>query len=375
MRKDFLFAVSTLIGAIVGLGMFGISYTVARAGFWIGIAYIIGLGLVTLLLHLVYGEIVERTEGKHRLTGYTEKYLGKKWKWVLGVAVILAIYSSLLAYIIVGGKFLGLLFPGVQPAVLSLAFWLVLSVVVWKDLRTVGWIEFLMTGLLLFFVVVLAGWGGSKINVQNFSSFHLSDVFLPYGVVLFAFSGIFAIPEIREMMKTGGARYKKAIVVGSVVPIAAYVLFTILIVGISGHATSQDSLTGLLGHVSRGVVLLGAVLGILAIATSYIAVGLDLKHTFKYDWRMRGYVAGIAATFVPLLLYLFGIKEFIAIISISGAIFGAIIGLIILLIYRKAKKMGDKKPGFEMKLHPFLYYGLLGLFSLGAAYEIIYRLI
>ncbi|MBI1888382.1 MAG: hypothetical protein HYS15_00375 [Candidatus Spechtbacteria bacterium] len=139
--------------------------------------------------------------------------------------------------------------------------------------------------------------------------------------------------------------------------------------------TSQDSLTGLLGYVDHGVVLVGAILGILAIATSYIAVGLDLKHTFKYDWRMGGYGAGIAATFVPLLLYLLGVKEFITIISISGAVFGAIIGIIILLIYRKAKKIADKKPGFEMKLHPFVYYGLLGLFSLGAAYEILYVLL
>ncbi|MBI3421057.1 MAG: hypothetical protein HY006_03255, partial [Candidatus Sungbacteria bacterium] len=95
MRKDFLFAVSTLVGAIVGLGMFGIPYTLMKAGFWIGIAYILGLGLLTLILHLIYGEIVERTSGKHRLTGYTEKYLGKKWKWILGTAVILAVYSSL----------------------------------------------------------------------------------------------------------------------------------------------------------------------------------------------------------------------------------------------------------------------------------------
>lgn len=374
MKKDFLFAVSTLVGAIVGLGMFGIPYAVERAGFTVGIFYIIGLGIVTLLLHLIYGEIVERTQGKHRLTGYAEKYLGKKMKGAVGAAVMLAVYSSLLAYIIVGGKFLALLFPGISPTVLSLTFWFVLSFVVWKDLRTVGWIEFLMTGFLLFFVVVLFGWGGSRIDVQNFPPFHSADFFLPYGVILFAFSGIFAIPEIREMLKGDGARYKKAIIVGSLVPIIVYLLFTILVVGISGRDTSQDALAGLLGHVSHGAVFLGAILGVLAIATSYIALGLDLKHTLKYDWRLRGNVAGLTATLVPLFLYLLGIQAFITVIAVSGAIFGAVIGLVILLIYRKAKKSGDKKPGFELALPSLLYYGLLCLLSLGAVYEIIYLL-
>jgi len=81
MNKNFFFAVSTLVGAIVGLGMFGIPYTVSRAGFFIGLGYLIVLGIVALLIHLMYGEVVERTRGRHRLTGYTAKYLGERWKY------------------------------------------------------------------------------------------------------------------------------------------------------------------------------------------------------------------------------------------------------------------------------------------------------
>jgi len=103
MGKNFIFAVATLVGAIVGLGMFGIPYAASRAGFFVGIGYIVVLGFVMLLLHLIYGEVVERTEGNHRLTGYVEKYLGKKYKRVLGVFIIFALYTALLAYIIVGG--------------------------------------------------------------------------------------------------------------------------------------------------------------------------------------------------------------------------------------------------------------------------------
>ena len=109
MTKNFLFAVATLIGAIVGLGIFGIPYTAAKAGFFVGLFHIIALGIVMLFLHLIYGEIVERGKGRHRLTGDVEKYFGKAWKKIVGIVIIFSVYSALLAYIIVGGKFLALL--------------------------------------------------------------------------------------------------------------------------------------------------------------------------------------------------------------------------------------------------------------------------
>lgn len=373
MNRNFLFAVATLVGAIVGLGMFGIPYTVSRAGFFVGLGYIVILGIVALLTHLIYGEVVERTEGKHRLTGYTEKYLGRRWKKVVGLGIILSIYAALLAYIIVGGKFLSLLFPGfASPLILGLIFWLVLSIGVWRGIRTIGGVELVMTALLLLFVVVLFIWGAGDIRFDNFPSFNFSNLFLPYGVVLFAFAGSLAIPEIRELIKIDGGQYKRVIIFGSLIPMAVYLLFTILVVGVSGEETSQEALQGLVGYLGSGIIRAGAVFGILALATSYLVLGLNLKHTFEYDWRLPGGVPGVLATFVPVLLFIAGFQQFIAVISISGAVFGAIIGVVILLIYQKAKKAGDRTPGYSLGIPKFIIYGLISLLTLGGVYEIIY---
>jgi len=376
MSKHFLFAVATLVGAIVGLGMFGIPYAVSRAGFFVGIGYIIVLGAVALLLHLIYGEVVERTHGKHRLTGYTEKYLGLRWKKVVGLTIALSIYGALLAYIIVGGKFLSLLFPGVlDPFIFGIIFWFALSLLVWRGVRTVGWVELLMTGLLLVFVIIIFIWGAGDVRSANLPATDVTHFFLPYGVVLFALAGSLAIPEIRELITLDGKQYKRAIIIGSLIPVVIYLLFTFLVVGVSGANTSEEALQGLVGYLGAGIVRLGALFGILALATSYLVLGLNLKHTFEYDWNLRGALAGLLAVGVPLALFVAGFQQFITVISVSGAVLGAIIGIVILLIYQKAKKEGENTPGYTLTVPRIVIYGLMTLLALGGVYEIIYLLV
>ena len=373
MNKNFVLAVATLVGAIVGLGLFGIPYTASKAGFFVGTGYIVVLGAAMLLMHLIYGEVVERTAGKHRLTGYVEKYLGKKYKRVLGVFIIFALYTALLAYIIVGGKFLALLLPGIGTSFAwSIAFWCILSIGIWRGIRTIAKGELLMTGFLVLFILALFVWGARDISFENFSSFNAVNLFLPYGVVLFALSGIFAVPEIRELLKIDGKRYRSVIIWGSVIPIALYVLFTISVVGISGADTSQEALSGLAGNLGSAISGVGVIFGLLAIATSFLVLGSNLKHSFEYDWHIPGNISTVLTVLAPLLIFVAGVQQFIEVISISGGVFGSLLLIFVLLVYRKALVRGDKKPGYALRLPKLAIYGLIALFALGGIYEIIY---
>jgi len=375
MNKNFVLAVATLVGAIVGLGMFGIPYTASKAGFFVGIGYIVVLGVVMLLLHLIYGEVVERTAGNHRLTGYVEKYLGGRYKKILGILIVFTLYTALLAYIIVAGKFLSLLFPGfASPFTWSIIFWFILSIGIWRGMRTIARGELLMTGFLVLFILALFVWGARDISFENFSSFNAGDFFLPYGVVLFALGGIFAVSEIRELLKTDTKRYYSVIVWGSIIPIALYILFTISVVGISGADTSEEALSGLAGNLGSMISGVGAVFGILAIATSFLVLGSNLKHTFEYDWHIPGNISTVLTTLVPLLIFVAGVQQFIEVISISGGVFGSLILIFVLLVYRKALVRGDKKPGYALHLPRLAIYGLIALFIFGGIYEIIYLL-
>lgn len=373
MTKNFIFAVATLVGATVGLGMFGIPYTASKAGFFIAGVYLVALGGVMMILHLIIGEIVERTRGKHRLTGYIEKYLGLTPKRIVGAIIVFGIYAALLAYIIVAGKFLAIIMQDLaSPFVLGLIFWGFMSAAVIGGIRTIGAAELVMTALLLLFIGLIFLWGAGDIAPKNLAGFNPAAFFLPYGVIIFALDGSVAIPEIRELLKGDGASYKRAIIIGSFIPIVVYFLFMTLVLGVSGAHTSEEALRGLSGYVGSGAITLGAVFGMLAIATSYLALGSNLKHTFEYDWNIKKNFAGLLVVIVPAIAFIAGVQKFIEVISFSGAVLAAVIAIFTILVYRKAKKFGDQTPGYALRLPSFVLWGLIVLLALGGVYEMMY---
>ncbi|MAF20621.1 MAG: hypothetical protein CMI55_02985, partial [Parcubacteria group bacterium] len=76
MKRSFIYALSTLVGSIIGVGLYSLPYITARVGIWVMLFYFLVLSLVSILIGLIYGEVILRTKGLHRLPGYAEKYLG-----------------------------------------------------------------------------------------------------------------------------------------------------------------------------------------------------------------------------------------------------------------------------------------------------------
>jgi tyrosine-specific transport protein len=146
--------------------------------------------------------------------------------------------------------------------------------------------------------------------------------------------------------------------------------------GVSGSGTSEETLAGLQGILSQPVLALGAVFGFLCIITSFLIIGINLKEIFCYDYFLKNNILCWAlAVIAPFLIFLFGSREFIEIISITGALFGGMNGIIIVLIYLKAKTRGDKKPEYILKLPKFIPYSVMALFIAGIIYEAVYLII
>ena len=139
--RNFYYPLSVLIGTIVGAGIFGLPYAFAKAGFGIGLLFLFFLAIATLILHLSYGEVVLRTSQKHRLVGYVAMYLGPRWKQIAGIVAVLGMYGALLAYTILGGEFLDIIFPfipSLTPFHFALIFFVLASLGVFTYIRTVS---------------------------------------------------------------------------------------------------------------------------------------------------------------------------------------------------------------------------------------------
>src|SRR3990167_1848687 len=91
-RHRLWIAITSLIGTIIGAGILGLPYVISQVGLFYGAILIVLLGLAFLGINLFLGEIVLRTNGKHQLTGYAEKYLGPKGKKIMAFSFFIRIF-------------------------------------------------------------------------------------------------------------------------------------------------------------------------------------------------------------------------------------------------------------------------------------------
>jgi tyrosine-specific transport protein len=375
MKSKLFSAIVILTGTVVGAGIFGIPYVVAKVGFISGLVYLIVLGLVVAVEILCYGEVILRTKEFHQSTGYAEKYLGKWGKLVMSFSLVFGIYGALLAYMIGVGDFLYSLigeFLGGTPVLYATIFFILASLAILVGLGMVIKIEKGMFLVLLAVVLLIFVLGVRHVQFDNLIAFDLKNIFLPYGVILFAFTGISAIPDMSRTLRREESKLKKAIMIGMVTVFVVYLLFSFVIVGISGKNTSEEAVVGLEKLLGKKIFIIGAILGILTMATSFLTLGLALKEMFVYDFGFHKTLAWVVACFVPFIFFLLGLVGFVRVLGIVGSITGGISGILVFLMYFRAKKTGDQKPAYTVNIPKILVYFLCGLFGLGAIYQIYY---
>lgn len=375
MRNNFFSAVAILIGTIAGAGIFGIPYVIAKAGFIPGFLYLLILGFVTLILQLCFGEVVLRTKKYHQITGYAKKYLGNWGKGIVTFSLLVGIYGALLAYMIGTGNFLYVLlgeYLGGTQFLYSMIFFVLASLAILIGIGMIIQVEKVMVGFLLFVVGFIFVSNIKQIQVANFLSVDWSYLFLPYGVLLFAYAGTTAIPQMKRVLGSNKKNLKKGIILGMLILFGVYFLFSFAVVGVSGVHTSEEAITGLSKFVGKKVVIIGALFGILTMTTSFLTLGLALKEMFRFDWGINKVIAWVLACFVPFIIFLLGLTSFIKVIGTAGAIMGGLIGIIILLMYNKAKTEGDVEPAYSLKLPQLFIYFLFLVFGLGIVYQVYY---
>jgi len=371
MSKLVLFGgIATLMGTIVGAGILGLPYAIAKSGFYIGLLEIVLIGLIFLLAHLMFGEVMLRTKGSHQLPGYAKIYLGKAGKIILLIAMIFGIYGPLLAYLIGTGNALSAIFPSISPFVFSIIMFAILSVLVFSGLKVVEESEFGLMFILIGVILAISIWAllSGKFDSSFVQGFNVWNLFIPYGIIVFAFMGAPALPEVKEELKNHKHLLKKVIIWASLLPILIYVFFVFCVIGVTGASTTEIATIGLGNVLGPKMVLLGNLLAIFGMSTSFIALGLAMKEMYTFDLKMNKNLAWALTCSVPLILFLLGLNNFISVLSFTGAIAGGLIGILIVLMFWQAKKFGQRTPEYSLKKNFWLSLLIIIVFSSGIAY-------
>jgi len=363
-----IYSIATIAGTAIGVGIFSLPYLAAKTSFWLIVGYFCVLGLLVTIVQLFFGELALATPDFKRLPGFAQFYLGKWGKRVATFTSILGTFGAILAYLIVGGEFMGTLlspYLGIQnPLFYTVAYFLIGALLILFGIKVIAQIEFL--GVVSFFWVLLVIFtkSGPLINpeyfLSSFNDIHLSNFFLPYGAVLFSLWGAALIPEVEEMLNEDKKLLKFIIPAATIVPVVIYLFFIYLILGITGPATTESALTGLKEFLSTDLVVLTLALGVITTFTSFISLGLTLKRIFRYDLGMGNIAAWALTCFPPLIIFLLGLKSFITVISLGGGIMLGLDGILILVMYNKYLK--DKGKNYAWLITtPFALIFVVGL--------------
>lgn len=371
-RKNFLTGISILIGTAIGAGVLGIPYAVAKSGFIVGLIQIILIGSIILLANLYLGEICLRTKGNHQLGGYAKKYLGKTGNLFMSFSLVFGVYSAIIAYLVgIGESFSFLFFESIKySALIGIIFGIFMSYLLWRGLKALKSFEKFGVGAIfaLFFLIVI--FFTKDISLSNLTALNTNFLFLPFGVILFALLSFSAIPEINFTLKKDKKIMKNILVIGTLITIIFYVLFTLIVVGFKGGETPE------IATIALGPIFI--LLGIFTMFTSYLALGNALQDHFIYDSKYSKFKAWILSALAPILIYLF-IKNFnyftfTKILSIGGVISGGLMTILILLIIKKAKNRKERKPEYSIKVNWFIIAILSLIFLLGMVNEILIAL-
>src|SRR3989344_3411672 len=291
----------------------------------------------------------------------------KKEMWVAVWTLISIIIGALTAYIIAAGQVLSAIFNFGNYFYFSLGFLIVLSAIIFFNLNIFQRAESILNPLKLIIITLLIIFLFPYVNFSNLLEFNFKNLLIPYGVIIFAFTGFSAIPEMAYELKNK-INLRKAIIYAMLITFVIYSLFCLVMIGISGKDITQVATLSLenLGNFS----LFGNLFSLLALSTAFIGLGFSLKNSLILDYKLKNLFSWIFVIGIPAILFFLNLGNFILFLELSGAISIGVILISILIMHSKAKSIGKRKPEFQFKDNLFVKVLLFILVIIGIIYTL-----
>lgn len=353
-----------LVGTVVGVGFFGLPYVFAQGGYFLVLGELIVLAAVQLVFLYAYTDLVLAKKGHARFLHVIGDAFGPLGRAMAFFTFFGSLWGAMIAYLLAGGDFLSYILkawiPGVESHTLSIFLGVFFFLGLLGGSFVVPRVQRYLIPFFFVTLLVLSSFSFPFVSFDHLTSFSLSYAIPSLGVLLFALSGVSAIPEMRDALKGNGKKLRRAIFWGMLLVVAVYALFTAVVVGITGSGTPPQAIAAFAG-IAPWMVLLGSILGITTITTAYINIGSALVHTLLYDVRLRFLPAILLVGGVPLFLVVFGVSNMIGVLQYTGGILGSLLSILVLLAYEKARRT-HQLPVHARALSPFLIFSIFAIF-------------
>lgn len=335
-------SIRLLVGNVVGVGLFGLPYVFAQGGVGIGGLALLLAGFMSVVALMMYADMALHTKGHARFVGLMREHGGPGTGFVAAIATFGSLLGAMTAYILIGGTFLHTLvapFMGGTLMTYRVIFFVLASIGVLGGTLTVISLQRWFIGLYTALILVLAMIAVPHIDTSHFTVIREGGNWLAvFGVTLFAFTGFGAVAEMRDILGRQKRLLFRSILAAMLFIAGVYTVFTFAVVGVTGMATTVEAIRGLSELLGPWVLFIGSAIGLFAVTTAFMTHGLALTNTWVYDYRFRYLVGWMLAVVPPFILFLFGAKDFIRVLEISGGVGVGLSGLVLIYAYEAMRR-------------------------------------
>lgn len=308
-------ALAILVGTQIGAGVLGLPYVASKVGLIPALAVLIGV----MFLMLWTGFIVLKFSagmGGAQMSTIAQRVLGKAGGWLMYVSIFIMSFGAILAYIAGMGSVFSGLFE-ISETLGAFIFWVLASIVVYRGLEASGKTELAMSYVMLALFIAVTLMLVPHAKLSNGLYTDLSGILSVTGVAIFALGCHTVIPDIYKGLGSY-EETKKVLVWAFIIPTAIYAVFMVAFLLAFGRNTPQiatQGLEGLYGHLGR---IVGNLIPLLAITTSYIGIALAQQSNNEEFVRLKRPIAWALTVIPPAVVYFAGVKNFADVLAFAG---------------------------------------------------------
>lgn len=333
-----------ITGTTIGAGMLALPVITGFAGFFPSLALLVLFWAYMTYTAFLLLEVNLSMEPNTNLITMAKRTLGRPGEWIAWATYLFLLYSLTTAYLAGSGPIIvevietltGFTLPTWTGAIPLFA---VFGYFVYEGTRSVDYLNrILMVGLAIAYVLLVI-FLTPHVQLNTLTHVDTKYLLISVAIVATSFGYHIIIPSLTVYMEGSIPHLKKAIWIGSLIPLVVYVIWELLTLGIVPLSGSNSITEGynqgmngahLLSEALHNstIALVARFFSFFAIVTSFLGVSLSLfdclGDSLKIEKTQSGRIFIFALTFIPPLVFaLYDPRAFLTALEYAGA-FGVV---------------------------------------------------
>lgn len=254
----------------------------------------------------------------------------------------------------------------VSPLIAKLIFYAIAVIVPVLELKALGLSEKFTVIVMMAFVTLLLGF--SLFTGQNELTFvpeNVSDVLALYGLSMFSFNALVAVPQVVEGLNHDAKSIRTAIFIGLGINLFMSLALYVSVL-VASKTITEVAIVGLGESLGVPMKIAGSLLVLFAMFTSFWSVSLSLSDMVHEQIKGRGNksLVFIMTTIPCIVIAAMGNASFVSFLSIVGGAMAVFMALLLLPAYRNSIKQRHIPPLLGRMSDNLLFFVIVVLFYL-----------